>query len=160
MRASAFVKLVLCVCLPLTTALPWVCSSNPAHPNHFRRDIPAIPDRPQGVGPNSFYGSQSQFFDDIGFVAGSPGVEAAPVFLYSRTDSSDVCIFLLHIDIIPKHEDVRLTRFRTRVTLNRPSLLARIHPNRTLAQTVLKALQASIQAQIARIRVTTMALIP
>lgn len=50
-------------------------------------DIPAIPHRPEGVGADAFHGSQFQFFDELGFVAGSPGVEAAPVFLYSRTRS-------------------------------------------------------------------------
>lgn len=52
--------------------------------------IPAIPDRPEDVGENTFHGSQFQFFDEIGFVKGSPGVEAAPVFLYARTRDSMV----------------------------------------------------------------------
>ncbi|KAI4246345.1 MAG: hypothetical protein L6R40_002013 [Gallowayella cf. fulva] len=48
--------------------------------------IPAIPKRPDAVGPNSFHVSQFVFFDNIGFVDGSPGVEAAPVFLFARAD--------------------------------------------------------------------------
>lgn len=56
-------------------------------------NIPAIPRRPEGVGADAFHGSQFQFFDEHGFVAGSPGVEAAPVFLYSRTQSIYVVAF-------------------------------------------------------------------
>ncbi len=72
------------------TAIPLFSSPNPNRPQHLRTSIPSIPDRPAGVGPSSFHGSQFQFFNDIGFVAGSPDVEAAPVFLYSRTNSHDV----------------------------------------------------------------------
>jgi len=58
--------------------------------------IPRIPERPSGVGPNSFHGIQFQYFDDLGFVSGSPGVEAAPVFLYARTGPTVVSLkFLL-----------------------------------------------------------------
>ena len=40
---------------------------------HRRRTPPLIPPRPEGVGPESFHGSQFDFFDDIGFVAGKFG---------------------------------------------------------------------------------------
>ena len=69
-------------------------SKQPAQRLQLRGDdIPAIPHRPEGVGADAFHGSQFQFFDEHGFVAGSPGVEAAPVFLYSRTQS----IYVLHL---------------------------------------------------------------
>lgn len=65
--------------------------TSPTQQRRVRRgDIPTIPPRPEGVGADAFHGSQFQFFDEHGFVAGSPGVEAAPVFLYSRTQSAFV----------------------------------------------------------------------
>ncbi|KAG8534388.1 uncharacterized protein KY384_001233 [Bacidia gigantensis] len=68
--------------LSLVNALPQLQSRNPLA---TRDDIPPIPPRPDNVGKETFHGSQFQFFDQHGFVAGSPGVEAAPVFLFSRT---------------------------------------------------------------------------
>ncbi|KAI9717019.1 MAG: hypothetical protein M1812_004954 [Candelaria pacifica] len=70
----------------LVTAIPRPLSPNPSRASRLRRDIPS---RPDGVSPNSFHGDQFRFFDENGFVAGSPAVEAAPVFLYSRTTASD-----------------------------------------------------------------------
>lgn len=85
---------VLCILVfkPVSSN-PISFSAHHGHPQSVRRDIPVIPPRPNGVGPNSFHGSQFAFFDDIGFVAGSPGVEAAPVFLYSRTGPTVVSTF-------------------------------------------------------------------
>lgn len=73
-------------------ALPHeMTSKDPAQGRQVRREeIPTIPSRPESVGEDTFHGSQFQFFDELGFVAGSPGVEAAPVFLYSRTQSTFV----------------------------------------------------------------------
>ena len=71
----------------MITALPQEgVSKNPAQRLQARGEGDVtIPDRPEGVGADAFHGSQFQFFDELGFVNGSPGVEAAPVFLYART---------------------------------------------------------------------------
>ena len=87
MKGSKFVSIIVGVLLPLISALPQFTISEPVH---LRRNVPQPPPRPEGVSQDNFHGSQFQFFDDIGFVAGSPGVEAAPVFLYSRTDPKTV----------------------------------------------------------------------
>lgn len=98
MTTSRFLALGLLVLAAMTTlmvsALPHEgTSKHPAQRLQGRReDTPAIPRRPKAVGLDAFHGSQFQFFDEHGFVAGSPGVEAAPVFLYSRTQSIYVCI--------------------------------------------------------------------
>ena len=82
--------LSLCFLFSCVTSTPFATSPNSARPQNLRRDVPQIPERPTGVGLNSYHGVQFNYMDEIGFVPGSPGVEAAPVFLYSRTDSSDV----------------------------------------------------------------------
>lgn len=99
MKTFIHTGLPIAILLSSTVAIPFT-SSNPSRQQRLRRDIPTIPDRPSGVGPNSFHGSQFAAFDDIGFVSGSPGVEAAPVFLYSRTDSSDVSFIESQLMII------------------------------------------------------------
>ncbi|MCJ1427845.1 hypothetical protein MMC29_005751 [Sticta canariensis] len=86
--------LLASVIMVMITALPQEgISTNPAQRLQARGEGDAtIPDRPEGVGADTFHGSQFQFFDELGFVKGSPGVEAAPVFLYARTqDELDPC---------------------------------------------------------------------
>ncbi|MCJ1430265.1 hypothetical protein MMC29_008182, partial [Sticta canariensis] len=75
------------VIMVMITALPHEgISKNPAHRQQARWENEAtVPRRPEGVGADTFHGSQFEFFDELGFVKGSPGVEAAPVFLYART---------------------------------------------------------------------------
>ena len=51
---------------------------------HGFNDDKGIPSRPAGIGNRTFHGSQFRHIEEIGFVAGSPAVEAAPVFLYGR----------------------------------------------------------------------------
>jgi hypothetical protein len=50
--------------------------------------IPIITCRPSSIPETSMHGSQFSWFDDrakaYGFEEGSPAVQAAPVFLYSR----------------------------------------------------------------------------
>lgn len=85
-KVFSFVFLILA---SVITALPHAVIPSDLGQSHpiRRSDIPAIPPRPEGIDIEAFHGSQFQFFDERGFVAGSPGVEAAPVFLYSRTQS-------------------------------------------------------------------------
>lgn len=89
MTSFRFFSFVLLVLASVVAALPREGISNDLGQRYQvrRQDIPTIPPRPEGVGAESFHGSQFQFFDEHGFVAGSPGVEAAPVFLFSRTQS-------------------------------------------------------------------------
>lgn len=89
MTSFRFFSFVLLVLASVVAALPHEGISNDVGQRYQvrRQNIPAIPPRPEGVGAESFHGSQFQFFDEHGFVAGSPGVEAAPVFLFSRTQS-------------------------------------------------------------------------
>ncbi|KAI4170975.1 MAG: hypothetical protein LQ346_008798 [Caloplaca aetnensis] len=70
-------------------ALRGACAPGFGAPRGVVRPISSLPDRPVGVGPDSFHGSQFRSFDDTAFAAGSPAVEAAPAFLFSRTGSSD-----------------------------------------------------------------------
>lgn len=79
--------LLVSVIMVVITALPHEeISKTPAHRQQARWESdPTIAGRPEGVGEDTFHGSQFQFFDELGFVKGSPGVEAAPVFLYART---------------------------------------------------------------------------
>ena len=89
-------RLLLLLCLicryisasPFPQGSPNASSISSSLEEVFRRDDapPSTPERPSDIAKTSFHGSQFAFFDKIGFVAGSPGVEAAPVFLYSRTE--------------------------------------------------------------------------
>ena len=54
---------------------------------YSRDDIPQVPDRPAGSGPNSFHEIQFEFLQETGF---GPAVDAMPVFLYSRTTKAFV----------------------------------------------------------------------
>ena len=57
-----------------------------------RDGLPPIPDRPDNVRPDTFHVSMFTSFDQYGFIAGTPAVEAAPVFLFSRTQKNyDPC---------------------------------------------------------------------
>lgn len=89
MTGLSFITVTFLLLVSMITALPHEgISWSPTQQHEVRRgDIPTIPPRPEGIGADAFHGSQFQFFDEHGFVAGSPGVEAAPVFLYSRTQS-------------------------------------------------------------------------
>lgn len=95
MSSFRFIIFAFLVVAAMIMALPEERSfeMTPAQRRQSRREgIPEMPPRPEGVVAGTFHGSQFQFFDELGFVAGSPGVEAAPVFLYSRTQS----IFVWH----------------------------------------------------------------
>ena len=66
-------------------------ASLPQSKTRFRRQDapPPPPPRPDNVAPDTFHGSQFDNFDSVGFAPGSPGVDAAPVFLYARTSSNN-----------------------------------------------------------------------
>ena len=55
-----------------------------------QRQARPTPDRPDGADKNSFHNVQFEDFDGIGMVDGSPGVEAAPIFLFARTGPENV----------------------------------------------------------------------
>lgn len=73
-----------------TYTLRGACAPGFGAPRGVARQVSSLPDRPVGVGPDRFHGSQFRSFDDTAFATGSPAVEAAPAFLFSRTGSSDV----------------------------------------------------------------------
>ncbi|KAL8707122.1 MAG: hypothetical protein Q9220_007799 [cf. Caloplaca sp. 1 TL-2023] len=73
---------------------PWqaVCAPGPGAKQKAARSESTLPERPPAVGPDTFHGSQFAAFDDLPFTAGSPAVDAAPVFLFSRTGkNNDPC---------------------------------------------------------------------
>ncbi|KAF2123232.1 hypothetical protein BDV96DRAFT_481445 [Lophiotrema nucula] len=62
------------------------------------REIPPIPERPDGLEGIAFHGSRFNFFDEIAHIYGfvddglNPAVVHSPVFLYSRTlATNDPC---------------------------------------------------------------------
>lgn len=92
MKSLALFNISLAFLIRSVLSNPIITHRNPPHPQALRRDIPPIPDRPEGMNPNTFHDNQFIYFDDIGFVNGSPAVEAAPVWLFSRTnDDYDPC---------------------------------------------------------------------
>lgn len=50
-------------------------------------NLSGLPPRPPGLGNRAFHGSQFRDFEKFGFTIGSPAVDVAPVFLYSRSRS-------------------------------------------------------------------------
>lgn len=74
--------------LPFSIALP----QNLTQQELPRRGAPPIPPRPANVGNQTFHTSQFDFFEEIGFVPGSPAVETSPVFLFGRAKRSFVSV--------------------------------------------------------------------
>ena len=52
-----------------------------------REEVPATPERPEGIADSSFHGNDFVFLAEKGW---GPAVEAAPVWLFSRTLSTNV----------------------------------------------------------------------
>lgn len=82
--------------LPFSIAL----SQNSTQQELPRRGAPPIPPRPANVGNQTFHTSQFDFFEEIGFVPGSPAVESSPVFLFGRAKKTFVSV---HVNCASAH---------------------------------------------------------
>ena len=82
--------------LPFSIAL----SQNLTQQELPRRAVPSIPPRPAKVGNQTFHTSQFDFFEETGFVPGSPAVETSPVFLFGRAKRTFVSV---HVNCASNH---------------------------------------------------------
>lgn len=113
MRRLDFMVLVVSFLAPRALAHPTYFVGNSSEHELFPRDLieyqklpdfraptspmanlSGLPPRPPGLGNRAFHGSQFRDFEKFGFTIGSPAVEVAPVFLFSRSRTFYVSFYL------------------------------------------------------------------